>query len=139
MYFQNIIFDTEVTQIEPLEPEQRNTTWRVSTRNNKNCLESDVTADLVFITGVREASPRAPDISEMYSGVSLHSSQYRSCDQSCFVNKTVLIVGAGLSGIDIAVDISSTANRVLISGERGIIPSRDLFSRNVFQVGTITK
>ena len=34
---------------------------------------------------------------------------------------TVLIVGGGLSGVDIVVDIASTARRVMISADRGMV------------------
>ena len=37
------------------------------------------------------------------------------------MQKTVLIVGAGLSGVDIAVDIATTAKTVMISAERGMV------------------
>ena len=37
------------------------------------------------------------------------------------MQRTVLIVGAGLSGVDIAVDIATTAKTVLISAERGMV------------------
>ena len=96
-------------------------------------------ADLVIITGVRESQPRVPHIgsqsvrkhcpalliliqfSSRFGGFQCHSSQYRHPSQKEFVQKTVLIVGGGLSGVDIVVDIASTARRVLFSADRGMV------------------
>ena len=69
----------------------------------------------------------------------MHSSQYKSPSQECFQQKSVLIIGGGLSAIDIAAEISSTASKVFISSERGIVPSRQLFTGNVSHVGPIKR
>ena len=66
-----------------------------------------------------------------FEGFQCHSSQYRHQEEEQFVQKSVLIVGGGLSGIDIAVDISSTARIVMISAERGIVPVRKSLGKNV--------
>ena len=69
----------------------------------------------------------------------MHSGQYKSPSQECFQQKSVLIIGGGLSAIDIAGEISSTASKVFISSERGIIPSRNLLTGNVLGVGPIQR
>ena len=51
----------------------------------------------------------------------------------------VLIVGGGLSGLDIAVDIASTARAVLISAARGMVPVRKSLGENVIKVGGISR
>lgn len=48
-----------------------------------------------------------------------------------FLQRNVLIVGGGLSGLDIAVDIASTARTVMISAERGMVPVRKPLGENV--------
>ena len=68
-----------------------------------------------------------------FGGFQCHSSQYRHPAQEQFVQKSVLIVGGGLSGIDIAVDIASTARTVMISAERGLVPVRKSLGDNVIK------
>ena len=74
-----------------------------------------------------------------FTGDQLHSSQYRHPDQECFRDKDVLVVGGSLSGVDITLDISKTARRVLISAERGCVPSKNLFTGNITQTGAIKR
>ena len=74
-----------------------------------------------------------------FGGFQCHSSQYRHPSQEQFVQKKVLIVGGGLSGLDIAVDIASTARAVLISAARGMVPVRKSFGENVIKVGGISR
>ena len=74
-----------------------------------------------------------------FGGFQCHSSQYRHPSQEQFVQKTVLIVGGGLSGLDIAVDIASTARTVLISAERGMVPVKKSLGDNVVKVGGISR
>ena len=74
-----------------------------------------------------------------FRGFQCHSSQYRHPSQEQFVQKIVLIVGGGLSGLDIAVDIASTARTVLISAARGMVPVRKSLGENVVKVGGIVR
>ena len=74
-----------------------------------------------------------------FGGFQCHSSQYRHPSQEQFVQKKVLIVGGGLSGLDIAVDIASTARAVLISAARGMVPVRKSLGENVIKVGGISR
>ena len=66
-----------------------------------------------------------------FEGFQCHSSEYRHPSQVQFVQKTVLIVGGGLSGLDIAMDIATTARTVMISAERGMVPVRKSLGDNV--------
>ena len=54
-------------------------------------------------------------------------------------DKVVMVVGGGLSAVDIASDIAKTATKVLISAGRGVLPSRGLFSENVEKVEAIRR
>lgn len=49
------------------------------------------------------------------------------------------MVGGSLSGVDISLDISTTARRVIISAERGFVPSKNLFTGNIVQMGAIKR
>jgi cation diffusion facilitator CzcD-associated flavoprotein CzcO len=53
--------------------------------------------------------PIFPTVYSDYKGESLHSSEYKNSD--IFKDKRVLIVGAGNSGCDIAVDATHTAKK----------------------------
>ena len=54
-------------------------------------------------------------------------------------DKVVMVVGGGLSAVDIASDIARTAAKVLISANRGLLPSRGLFSGNIEKVEAIKR
>ena len=68
-----------------------------------------------------------------------HSSGYWARDEEMYRDKVVMVVGGGLSAVDIASDIAKTATRVLISASRGVVPSRGLFSGNVVKVDAIKR
>lgn len=61
--------------------------------------------------------PIFPDVASEYTGESIHSCDYK--ESSIFKGKRVLIVGAGNSGCDIAVDAAHTAKKVFHSTRRG--------------------
>jgi len=132
---------TEVIQVSAKSQDDKDTGWIIKTKNLQTNDEECILADLILITGVREKIPRIPKCSwnDCFTGVQMHSSQYKSPSQECFQQKSVLIIGGGLSAIDIAGEISSTASKVFISSERGIIPSRNLLTGNVLGVGPIQR
>lgn len=61
--------------------------------------------------------PILPEVSKHFEGESFHSVDYKNSD--IFKGKSVLIVGAGNSGCDIAVDATHTAKAVFHSTRRG--------------------
>jgi cation diffusion facilitator CzcD-associated flavoprotein CzcO len=100
-------FSCEVTEIQPTA-----NGWAVTLRN----------AGLRSYTGVILAcghnwTPRLPDFAPTFSEEAIHSGRYRSPER--FVGKSVLVVGGGNSGCDIACDLSGTAAQVSISLRRG--------------------
>ncbi len=74
-----------------------------------------------------------------FTGYQCHSSGYWAADEEVFRDKVVMVVGGGLSAVDIASDIAKTAAKVLISASRGVLPSRGLFSGNVEKVEAIKR
>ena len=58
-----------------------------------------------------------PEYSGTFSGDARHSQTYKRADE--FAGKRVLIVGAGNSAVDIAVDAAVSADRAVISTRRG--------------------
>lgn len=61
--------------------------------------------------------PQTPTYPGEFSGEQLHSQEYRS--STLFEGKRVLVVGAGNSAVDIAVDAALAANQASISTRRG--------------------
>lgn len=82
----------------------------------------------VVIANGTLAAPRMPDFPGTFTGEILHTSGYRSARQ--LDGKRVLIIGAGNSGCDIAVDAVHSAASVEMSVRRGyhFVP-RYLFGR----------
>ena len=78
-----------------------------------------------------------PEVPGNFDGESLHSCGYKSPE--IFRGKRVLVVGAGNSGCDIAVEASQHAERTLLSVRRGYyyIP-KYAFGRPIDQVGELS-
>lgn len=91
-------FNSEVTKCEPLGNDGEG--WRVCWRDADG--EHDAVFAGVMIANGTLSEPNMPKFKGTFNGELIHASQYRSASQ--FANKRVLIVGAGNSGCDIAVD-----------------------------------
>jgi hypothetical protein len=78
---------------------------------------SQASYDFVVIANGLLRKPIFPKCAEGYEGESIHSAQYKSAD--IFRDKRVLIVGAGNSGCDIAVDAAHAAKETFHSTRRG--------------------
>jgi len=61
--------------------------------------------------------PAWPDIPGEFAGQLMHSQEHWS--SQTFVGKRILVIGGGNSGVDIACDAASTANRAVLSMRRG--------------------
>lgn len=103
----HIDFGVQVEQIEPTDKG-----WIVSTSDG---LERQF-ENVIVATGHLN-KPHIPDRFEAFSGDVLHSKSFDTPDR--FAGKRVLIVGAGNSGCDIAVEISKVADAVFHSTRRG--------------------
>ncbi|XP_068203421.1 senecionine N-oxygenase-like isoform X2 [Palaemon carinicauda] len=81
------------------------------------------------------AFPDIPDI-KRFKGEKLHSHDYR--DPRKYVGRRVLILGAGASGLDICVEVSSAASKVYLAHNFPVlIPSE--FPANIIQVPSVKK
>ncbi|XP_078609486.1 uncharacterized protein LOC144880836 isoform X2 [Branchiostoma floridae x Branchiostoma japonicum] len=71
--------------------------------------------DAVMVCNGHYSVPYVPAIpgAELFQGRSIHSHEYRNPDD--FKGKNVVLLGAASSGQDIALEISKTANRVVLS------------------------
>ncbi|WP_334003258.1 flavin-containing monooxygenase [Burkholderia cepacia] len=71
----------------------------------------------VIVCNGHLSHPQLPDYPGRFDGLQLHSSQYRTPE--IFRDRRVLVVGAGNSGCDIAVEASHHARAVFHSTRRG--------------------
>lgn len=101
--------NTVVEAIEPME----DGCWQVRTRGQEEVITE--TFDAVVVCCGRENVPFVPAIpgAETFMGKILHSSVYQGPEP--FVGSRVLVVGVGSSGADIATEVSTVAERVLVS------------------------
>lgn len=90
--------------------------WRVEWTDASGQLHSGLFKGVVIANGTL-AEPNMPAFKGEFAGELLHTSAYKHAD--LFRNKRVLIVGAGNSGCDIAVDAVHFAKSVDISMRRG--------------------
>jgi len=93
------MFETEVLRTEPLGGNGEG--WRVAWRDKDGETREDVFAGVLIANGTL-SEPNMPQFEGEFAGELIHSSQYRSPRQ--FDGKRVLVIGAGNSGCDIAVD-----------------------------------
>jgi hypothetical protein len=95
--------------------------------------ETGVYSGLIVAAGVHWV-PNLPSVPGKFEGESMHSSRYKYPD--ILRDKRVLVVGAGNSGCDIAVEAGQHAARTLLSVRRGYyyIP-KYAFGRPIDQVG----
>lgn len=109
-------FGVRVERIEPVHPQDPDTPWRVTVRNAQGELDTAQYKGVVIANGIL-AKPNLPQFEGRFAGELLHTSQYKRASQ--LTGKRVLIVGAGNSGCDIAVDAVHYAQSVDISVRRG--------------------
>ena len=114
-------FETKVTRLEP-----RDGGWDL-TSDGPDGRETRWYAGVVLANGTL-AEPNIPSFAGSFRGELLHTSAYRSASQ--LTGKRVLLIGAGNSGCDIAVDAVHHAASVDMSVRRGyyFVP-RYLFGR----------
>jgi hypothetical protein len=123
-----IRFGQEVVEVAP-----DGDTWRVraadgTTRRYRG----------VIVANGHNWSPYVPEHDGVFNGTTMHSRDYD--DPAVFEGKRVLVVGAGNSGCDIAVDAARCAESVMISMRRGyyFVP-KFVFGKPVDQIGQNTQ
>lgn len=110
-----IEFQTEVVRVTPVDPADPRTPWDVETRGPTGTRTRRV--DAVVVANGHNWAPKTPDIPGEFDGQIIHSAQYKSAD--VLRGKRVLVVGAGNTGCDIAVEAAQQADGVLHSTRRG--------------------
>lgn len=112
---QHFRFGTRVLKVEPVSAAP-DTRWRLTTQGPDGVQHTADYKGVVVANGTL-AEPNMPTFPGQFAGELLHTSAYKSA--ALFEGKRVLIVGAGNSGCDIAVDAVHRARRVDISVRRG--------------------
>lgn len=112
-------FRTRVTRLDPHSDGGWNlTSERLTTAGNpaKNGTRTEHFDHVVLANGVL-SEPHSPEFRGAFTGELLHTSAYKRATQ--LTDKRVLIIGAGNSGCDIAVDAVHHARSVDMSVRRG--------------------
>ena len=81
--------------------------------NQKSPQHVDIYVNIYFSTLFSHYSvPRVPSIKdiEAFKGIKVHSHDYR--DPSLYKDKTVVVLGAAASGLDICLEVSTVAKKV---------------------------
>lgn len=108
-------FHTRVLKVEPVS-DAPDTLWRLTTQTGDAAPETALYKGVLIANGTL-AEPNLPRFEGSFDGEIWHTSQYKSATQ--LTGQRVLIVGAGNSGCDIAVDAVHHARSVDISVRRG--------------------
>ena len=98
-----ILFNSKVEKVE----KRNNNKWWVKTNNSEEEFE------YLLIANGHHSDPNHPGFAKSFTGEYLHSHAFKNNEG--FENKRVLVVGAGNSACDCAVEISRVAKRVDIS------------------------
>ncbi|HEY7123837.1 MAG TPA: NAD(P)-binding domain-containing protein [Ktedonobacterales bacterium] len=130
----DIQFNTEVTRVEPDEGG-----WLVTLGNPQTGAQIGETRRYagVIIANGHNWHPKFPEYPGTFTGKVLHSCEYKTAD--VLREKRVLVVGAGNSGCDIAVEAAQNAARTFHSVRRGYyyVP-KYLFGKPADQVGELS-
>ncbi|MCU1364700.1 MAG: dimethylaniline monooxygenase [Ilumatobacteraceae bacterium] len=86
--------------------------WTVETSDG-----SSNTYDAVIVANGHLWDPRLPDVPGVFDGPVIHSSRYNNVDD--IAGRRVLVIGAGNSGCDLAVDVANARLDSFISVRRG--------------------
>jgi thioredoxin reductase len=121
---QNFRFNTTVERVEPTAAGGWSVTSRVAATgtDSSDGMHSGGASETERFDGVILANgtlahPSIPTFDGTFSGEIIHSSQYKKA--ASFSGKRVLVVGAGNSGCDIAVDAVHHADSIDLSVRRG--------------------
>ncbi|MGR3714720.1 MAG: flavin-containing monooxygenase [Shimia sp.] len=106
-------FGAEVTEATPIGADGEG--WRVAWQD-ANGAHEDIFAGVMIANGTL-SEPNMPNFPGTFEGELIHASAYRHPEQ--FADKRVLIVGAGNSGCDIAVDAVHHGKSCDLSMRRG--------------------
>ncbi|KAJ3588644.1 hypothetical protein NHX12_009498 [Muraenolepis orangiensis] len=114
----HIRFSTVVEGVIPVtsqaEGSQPKTVWEV-TSSDKEGVQKTESFDSVFVCSGHYSDPCLPDIPgiEHFKGTVMHSHSYRSPEP--YSGQSVVVLGAGASGLDIAIELAGVSGQVILS------------------------
>ncbi|XP_075229097.1 uncharacterized protein LOC142328861 [Lycorma delicatula] len=123
-------------KVQFVSPEQDGK-WKVEALNLETNEKTVEEFDAVMVCNGHYHTPIYPEVEgmETFSGQQLHSHHYRKPET--YKDKTVLVIGGGPSGLDIALDISYFAKKVVISHHVQEVKTK--FPKNIFQKPDVLK
>lgn len=128
-----IKFGHRVEEVSPARELDQGTGWAVTVKDLSTGHIHTTTCHALLICNGHFSEPNIPKIEgiEKYRGETGHSHDYR--EPSSYVGKSVVVVGAGASGLDISLELSSVADKVFLSHNLPLmVPSE--FPANLHQV-----
>lgn len=134
----SIKFGHRVEEVSPAWDEDGQVGWRITVRDLSTGLTHVTVCWALLICNGHFSEPNIPEIEgiKKYRGQRLHSHDYR--EPSGFLAKRVVVLGAGASGLDIALDIAKVADKVFLSHKFPVvIPSE--FPKTLRQVRAVVK
>ncbi|KAG5680252.1 hypothetical protein PVAND_009773 [Polypedilum vanderplanki] len=104
----HIKFNHKVINVQPISDNQ----WEIIVEDLKNDEYKTITCDKVFIC-IGISAPWIPKIEGLndFEGKIIHSRDYRSTKM--FENKKVLLMGSGVSALDMVIEIDKVAEKVI--------------------------
>ncbi|XP_016360697.1 flavin-containing monooxygenase FMO GS-OX-like 2 [Sinocyclocheilus anshuiensis] len=113
----HIKFSTVVEKVKPVSMETETggaVTWEVISRSTRGD-QNTQTFDSVFVCNGHYSDPHLPCIPgiEHFKGKVLHSHSYRYPEP--FANKSVVVLGARASGVDISIELAQVNAQVILS------------------------
>lgn len=114
-----VLYYHEVTNMVPAEDYGTTGRWLITVRDlNADHTREEIFDGVIVCVG-HHAYPSMPSYpgQDLFTGTLLHSHKYKTF--TGLEDKVVLVVGAGNSGADIAVELSNYANKVFLSTRRG--------------------
>ncbi|CAB3407091.1 unnamed protein product [Caenorhabditis bovis] len=109
-----INFEHTVENVERLDDK-----WQVTVRNKQN-EEFSKLYDVVFVCNGHYSQPNNPYANSNFKGTLIHSHDYRTPDE--FAGLDVIVIGAGPSGIDIALQLAETAKKITLISRKATYP-----------------
>lgn len=127
-----IKFEHKILQVEPQANSNDPTSWVVSSKCLKSGNVNESTYDAVLVCNGHYSEPAYPSVRhiDQFKGTQMHSHNYRTPDP--FENKTVIVLGAGASGMDISLEVASQASLVYLSHNNPTLPTK--LPKNIVQV-----
>lgn len=117
----HVRFNTVVENVKPVvvtaHREEERTSWEVTSLDWSGCLKTE-TFDSVFVCSGHYSDPHIPNIPGIknFKGKVLHSHSYRCAEP--FSGRSVVVLGAAASGLDISIELAKVGAQVVLSHSR---------------------